>query len=319
MSEPRGFNDKDGGGNGSSSGWSGGTGSGAGSGSGWSGGNGSGGNWKGGAGGNGKRVSFETTGAKGALADAPVTLIIAWVAFVAMIACNFAFEALPLGGLTTAEVSNQVFVWFTPAGYAFAIWTLIYIGLAVWLVALTRDELRFGRASGTTSILFSVTCVFNVLWLALFHLQHIGLSLVAIILYWVAVALLYGLMHVPGKSMLLTAPLSLYLGWLTVATVINATNLVTRAVGSISLVNEASAIILSLVVLIMGVAMAKLAGDYVFPAVLLWAVVAVGVHLVDVNAYVASAIFTLCVISALITYLPLGRLMNRGDAPKARA
>lgn len=266
-----------------------------------------------------KRVSFETTGVKGMLADAPVTLIIAWVAFVAMIACNFAFEALPLGGLTTAEVSNQVFVWFTPAGYAFAIWTVIYIGLAVWLVALTRDELQYGRASGLASILFTATCAFNVLWLVLFHLQHVGLALVAIILYWGVVALLYGTVHVPGKSMLLKAPISLYLGWLTVATVINATNLVTRSLGSVSLVNEASAIILSLVVLAMGIAMAKLADDYVFPAVLLWAIVAVGVHLVDVNAYIASAIFTMCAISALITYLPLGRLMSKRDTPKARA
>lgn len=267
----------------------------------------------------GKRVSFETTGVKGMLADAPATLIVAWVAFVAMIACNFAFEALPLGGVTTAEVSNQVFVWFTPAGYAFAIWTIIYIGLAVWLIALTRDELSFGRSSNPASILFAVTCAFNVLWLVLFHLQHVGLALVAIILYWGVVALLYGTVHVPGKSMLLKAPISLYLGWLTVATVINATNLVARSLGSISLVNEASAIILSLIVLAMGIAMAKLANDYVFPAVLLWAIVAVGVHLVDVNAYVASAIFTMCAISALITYLPLGRAMRGNASKKANA
>jgi len=44
-----------------------------------------------------------------------------WVALVATIACNALFESMKLGGVTSAEVSNEVFAWFAPAGYVFAI------------------------------------------------------------------------------------------------------------------------------------------------------------------------------------------------------
>ena len=264
-----------------------------------------------------RRISYEATGIKGLAGDAPWALVAAWITFVAMIACNIAFEVLRFGGVTTAEVSNQVFVWFTPAGYAFAIWTLIYIGLAVWLISTTRDELRFGRNTHLQCLLLCATCALNVLWLALFHLQMIALSLVAIILYWGAVALLYSVVQVPGKSLAQRAPLSLYLGWLSVATVINATNLVTRTMGSVAILNEVSTIALAVIVLGAAIAMTKLAKDYIFPAVVLWAVVAVGVHLVDANPYIAAAIFAMCIISALIAYLPVERLGLRGKVAES--
>ncbi len=269
--------------------------------------NGKQGNWKTAE----KRVSYETSGIRGIAGDTPWSLIAAWVAYVAMVACNFAFESLRLGGVTTAEVSNQVFVWFAPAGYAFAIWGFIYLALGVWLVALTNGELRYGRSAKTPCLLFVATCALNVAWLALFHFQHIALSLAIIIVYWGVVALLYANVQVPGKKLILRAPISLYLGWLSVASIINATNLMTRAFGSIAIVDEVSTILLSLVVLSIGFAMAKLAKDYIYPAVLLWATVAVGVHLIDVNVYVAAAVFTMCALGALATYLPVERLKLR--------
>lgn len=255
-----------------------------------------------------KRVSFETTGIYGMTSDTPWALVLAWASFIAMVACNFAFETLKLGGTTTAEVSNQVFVWFTPAGYAFAIWTVIYIGLAIWLVALTREELRFGRSMRVQSVVFIASCALNIAWLALFHYQLIALSLVAIVIYWGVVALLYSIVHSPDSNMALKVPISIYLGWLSVAMVINATNLLTRLMGSIAILNEVSTIALAVVSLAYAVAMAKFGKDYVLPAVVIWAVVAVGVHLADVNPYVSAGVFAVAILGALAAYLPIERL-----------
>lgn len=44
-----------------------------------------------------------------------------------------------MGGTTSADIRRTgVFTWFTPAGYVFAIWSLIYVAMVVWLVAYTR-------------------------------------------------------------------------------------------------------------------------------------------------------------------------------------
>lgn len=68
----------------------------------------------------------------------PETVVLA-VSYVAMVAFNALGEIFKLGGVTSADVSNEVFAWFAPAGYVFMIWSVIYVGLAVWGVRLAMD------------------------------------------------------------------------------------------------------------------------------------------------------------------------------------
>ena len=50
--------------------------------------------------------------------------------FIVTVAINGAANALPINGQTTAEISDRFRVFVIPAGYVFAIWGLIYLGLA---------------------------------------------------------------------------------------------------------------------------------------------------------------------------------------------
>jgi len=43
-------------------------------------------------------------------------------------------NALPLNGQTTGEISDRFQVYFVPAGYVFAIWFVIYLGLIAFAV-----------------------------------------------------------------------------------------------------------------------------------------------------------------------------------------
>ena len=56
------------------------------------------------------------------------------VAYLAMIATNYLANALPIGGKTTGELSDNLPNLFTPAGVTFSIWGLIYLLLAVYVV-----------------------------------------------------------------------------------------------------------------------------------------------------------------------------------------
>lgn len=55
------------------------------------------------------------------------------VFFVGVIIVNVLAVTLPLGGNSTGEISDKYKTYMTPAGYAFSIWSLIYLLLAVSL------------------------------------------------------------------------------------------------------------------------------------------------------------------------------------------
>lgn len=249
------------------------------------------------------------------LRDAPPTGIAAcWVAFAATVICNVSFELLRLGGTTSAEVSDQVFAWFTPAGYAFSIWTLIYLALAVWLIGITRNYLKEEPRTYAQEALFSASCVLNIAWLAAFHFEHVGAALVVIILLWGALAALYAAERQAKASFARMAPVSLYLGWISVATIANAANLVTRAIGEVPVLGEVSTVALVVVVLLAGYAMSRMADDKVFPLVIIWATVAVGVHLMDASPATATAVISVTVVAALLTYLRPETLIHKKEA-----
>ncbi|MEL7342117.1 MAG: hypothetical protein AAGM67_16665 [Bacteroidota bacterium] len=51
------------------------------------------------------------------------------IAILLVIAWNYAVNAIPLNGMTSGEVSTLYPTLITPAGYAFSIWGVIYLGL----------------------------------------------------------------------------------------------------------------------------------------------------------------------------------------------
>ncbi len=134
--------------------------------------------------------------------SAVVALAVMWAAYIATVALNAVFEVGRLGGVTSADVAygGGVFTWFTPAGYVFSIWGLIYIGLAIWLVSRTRRLWNTMKAEHSTTntaavwyipMLFLASCALNVLWLGIWHMQLIALSIVAIVAFFVVLTLLY--------------------------------------------------------------------------------------------------------------------------------
>lgn len=244
----------------------------------------------------------------------PAGIMISWVAFAATVICNVSFELLRLGGTTSAEVSNQVFAWFTPAGYAFSIWTLIYLALGVWLISITRSYLKEETRTHAQEVLFSASCALNIAWLATFHFEHVATALVVIIVLWGVLAALYATEHQAKAPFARRAPISLYLAWISVATVANAANLSARTLGDVSMLGEVSTVALTVVVLLAGYAVCRIADDKVFPLAIIWATAAVGVHLMDASPATATAVFSVTVVGALLTYLRPEALIHKKEA-----
>lgn len=150
-------------------------------------------------------------------------------AFLVVIVMNVLSNALPLNGRTAGEISDALPSYFTPAGYTFSIWGLIYLGLLAFTVyqALPAQWDRpWLRKIGW---LFAASSAANVGWLLAWHYGYYPLSIVlmvALLLTLIAIALRLRL----GKPsptlrfadrLLVHVPFSLYLGWITVATIAN--------------------------------------------------------------------------------------------------
>lgn len=120
------------------------------------------------------------------------------VTFVAMVVVNALANIMPLNGISTGAVSDSYPNLFAPAGFAFAIWGLIYLLLALYTLyqlGLFRgtDKKDDDRLLSETGILFSVSSLVNTTWIFTWHYRIIPLSMVLIATILICLA---GIMHI---------------------------------------------------------------------------------------------------------------------------
>lgn len=173
------------------------------------------------------RGAFVMAGKKGLLG----LKIFNTVTFILMVAVNSLANILPLNGLNTGAVSNLYPNLFTPAGITFAIWGLIYLLLAGFVVY------QFGAFKGNESTYrddlireigpyFAISSLANAAWIFAWHYGMIGVSVVLmlIILYCLIIIVSqiskYDLFPIKEK-ILMKFPFSIYFGWITVAAIAN--------------------------------------------------------------------------------------------------
>jgi benzodiazapine receptor len=137
-------------------------------------------------------------------------------------------NALPLNGKTTGAVSDQFKVFFVPAGYVFSIWGLIYIALIAFAIYQALPAQRENPRLRRVGYWFALSCAANVVWLFLWHYEiFIGTILVMLVLL-ISLIVIYLRLDI-GRQRVSRAerwcvniPFSVYLGWISVATIANA-------------------------------------------------------------------------------------------------
>ena len=150
-------------------------------------------------------------------------------AYISTIVVNALANLVPIGGLTTGELSDQFDVFFVPAGYVFSIWSLIYLGLGAYVVYQAIPAQRDHSRLRSIGWLFVLSCVFNSGWIFLWHYQLVGLSILVMLGILATLIAIYARLY-PSYSVASWAEkimthwsFRIYLGWITVATIANAT------------------------------------------------------------------------------------------------
>ena len=235
-----------------------------------------------------------------------------WVnglAFVAMVAGNGLANALPLNGLTTGEISDRFQVYFVPAGYVFSIWGLIYLWLAGFIVFQALPAQRDNQWLRRVGYLFAASCVANMAWLFLWHFEQFPLTLLVMLsllglLIAIYLRLRIGQQEVSSaEKWLLHVPFSIYLGWITVATIANATSLLDYwGWGGWGISDEAWAIIMLVAGGGIASAVRLTRDDVAYVLVIVWALVGIavkhtGAPLVSTVAWVVAVLVALVLVA----------------------
>lgn len=239
------------------------------------------------------------------------------IALVATLVFNWLATTGQINNTSTGELSDKYPVLTTPAGYAFSIWGVIYLGLIAYVIYQALPSQRANARVRGLDRLFVASSLANIGWLLAWHYEQLALSLV-VMLALLAVLISIYLRLARSRTQASTTerlvvdlPFSIYLGWISVATIVNAT-VVLYAAGwnGAPLTPELWAAL----VLLVGAGLAALIGlrqrDPAYAAVIAWAFAAIVVKqsamLVVATAAVTAGAAALVMLAALVLRLRRG-------------
>jgi len=212
------------------------------------------------------------------------------VSLIAVFTVNALANALPLNGKGTGEISDSYPDLFAPSGLTFAIWGVIYFLLALFAIEqFTLEKAQEDVAK--IGWLFTASNLANFAWIFSWHWEVIELSLVFMLILLGCLLAIYLRLN-PGKqepelsfkvrNLSMYVPFSVYLGWITVATIANVTTLlVDVGWNGWGISNSAWAIIVIIVGTLIGLGVLFTKGDLGYGAVIVWSFAGIAIKRLD--------------------------------------
>lgn len=235
-----------------------------------------------------------------------------------VIAVNAMANAVPIGGQTTGQVSAKLESLFTPAGFTFGIWGLIYSGLIGFCIYQALPAQRENAALAKIGLMFKLNCLANALWIFAWHYDLLIISFVLMLFILGSLVKIYvnlGIANGPasaGRRIFVHLPFSLYTGWITVATIANFS-----AVQSGLELNAAGLDPVSWTLLKLALAGAIAAtvilrrGDIAYGLVVAWAGFGILSKQADTAAVAGAATTVVAVALLLVIYTAANKLLLR--------
>jgi tryptophan-rich sensory protein len=142
-------------------------------------------------------------------------------------------QAKMINAKDVGEISDKYFSLFTPAGFTFAIWGIIYTCLGIFclyhiIMAFKHDKPNPANADlETIGGLFAVNNLATAGWLIAWTREQLLLSVILIGVQLITLIAIHARLRIhnrlrnPGSKTCTEFPLSIYLGWISIATIAN--------------------------------------------------------------------------------------------------
>ncbi|NDL67121.1 tryptophan-rich sensory protein [Anaerotalea alkaliphila] len=150
----------------------------------------------------------------------------------AVLAVNGLANALPINGVTTGAVSDRYPNLFAPAGFTFGIWGLIYSLLVVFAVLQWREQRHRHFTSRTVAAAlgpwYFLSCAANAAWILAWHHDRIPWTMALMVVLLLCLVQAYRRLELHAyverdkTTGIARIAMSVYLGWVSIATIANA-------------------------------------------------------------------------------------------------
>lgn len=243
-----------------------------------------------------------------------INQIITILATILTITMNGLATALPLNNQTTGEISDSFPIYFVPAGYVFSIWGLIYIGLIGFTIYQALPTQRDNQLLIKIYPAYWIGNLANSAWIFLWHYEYFPLTLIAMLTLLGTLLFIYIKVKEAGgtkdqnQKWFINYPFSIYLGWISVATIANVSQvLFDQGWGGWWIAPQTWAVIMITVATVLGLLMHWRENDWLYVLVIIWAFVGIANSQADTASIVKPALAASGLLGLAIIMVPFLR------------
>ena len=250
--------------------------------------------------------------------------IINIIAILFTIVMNMLANILPFNGVNTGEVSEYFPNFFTPQGYVFAIWFVIYVLIIVFAFYQAKADQAGEEYLAKIGYLYLIGALLNVAWLLVFHYSYgndplfvwtepliVGFLIVLLVTY---VRLGIGVTEVPLKQKLAVhLPVSVYTGWVSLATIANTASVLNASLTIPVDVQHLWTALVLVVALLVTSLMLVLRRDIAYALVVVWAAPGIALKWPSIPIIFWTATLVTVIVILLILLVPIIRRKNLVD------
>jgi len=239
-----------------------------------------------------------------------------FLSFIVMIVVNALAVLLPLNDKTTKELSDAIQIYFVPEGYVFSIWSLIYVALLGYAVYQLLPKNADKKKLQSIGWLFTMNALANAGWIFLWHYEYVATSVLLMLVILTTLIAMYlklgiGRTKVRGAEYWMSHfPISLYLGWISVATIANIAGALTvHEWGAWGIAPQTWAAVMIGVAGVLALTMLMRHKDYTYALVIIWALIGIALKFQaePTVLWTAVVVIGVVVLGGVVALLGVGR------------
>jgi translocator protein len=223
-----------------------------------------------------------------------------------------------IGGVNTAFISDSNPTLITPAGFTFAIWGVIYILLGIFVIYQVLPSQKDKEYHRQISWLFILISITNIGWIFLWQYNLVIFALPVIVLFLIGLILIYKLLgigktQVPlGEKLAIHTPFSVYLGWITIATIANvAVAGVSENWDGVGISPETWGIIIIIIALLLTLIVTITRKDIAYGLVIVWALFGIASKQTNANIVTTAQASLVIIVIALVAVAIMIKMKKR--------
>ena len=236
------------------------------------------------------------------------------LSFVSIVIVNYLAVTLPLNNKTTGVLSDQYPNLFVPVGLTFSIWGIIYLLLGIFivyqLVYAFKKDTQNSSFLEKIGILFFVSCLANFTWIFAWHFEMVPLSLFIMLILLISLIVIYQKLNIgrseasKSEKYLVHLPFSVYLGWITIATIANTTALLVNLNWNrLGLSEPFWTIVVIIIGLVISLMMLFYRKDIFYSLVVDWALLGILIKRLTVDIVTVQSIITVVILGLVMISL----------------